>query len=207
MQYKPFHVLIAAAVLTGCTQAGGCGTGGSTVGSGDRTGTGKVGTSIEVLGTIADRTGTCPAITFTLAGTTVSTDRATDFDDRSCERTVNGDRVKVEGTVQADRSVIAASVEGEDDEDDKKAEDRDDKDDDDKDAAGSSVDLEGLVVGNSGRCPALTFWVDKTRVTTDRQTTFDDTTCDGLANGDDVEIEGTRQPNGSVLASKIEKDN
>jgi hypothetical protein len=44
-----------------------------------------------------------------------------------------------------------------------------------------------------------------TPVTTTASTKFDDLTCAALANGARVEVTGTKQSDGTVLASAIEK--
>jgi hypothetical protein len=43
-------------------------------------------------------------------------------------------------------------------------------------------------------------------VATNGSTAFNDTTCAALANGDRVEVKGTRQTDSSVLAARVEKD-
>ena len=50
----------------------------------------------ETGGTVSGLTGTCPALTFTLADRTVMTSRGTQFKD-GCSRIQNGSRVEVEG--------------------------------------------------------------------------------------------------------------
>lgn len=203
MRQRLSHVLFAGALLAGCSRGTGCGTGTGTgvsggpgPGPGAGLGTGTTGTSITLSGTVANRAGSCPAITFTLAGSTVTAGQGTEFDGRTCERTVDGAQVDVEGTVQVNRSVVATKIDGDDD----------DRDGDDGGRAGAAVELEGPVTGKSGSCPALSFWVAGTQVTTHRNTEFDDTACGRLAERDEVQVEGTRQSNGSVLASKVEKD-
>lgn len=146
---------------------------------------------VELKGTVSGRSGTCPAITFSVAGTTVATNASTVFDDATCARLVNGDRIEVKGTRQANGSVLATRIEDEEDEDDE----------DDRE-----VELKGTLSGKAGTCPAITFAVAGSSVATNASTRFDDTTCSALGNGDRVEVKGTRQSNGMVAASRVEKE-
>lgn len=76
---------------------------------------------------------------------------------------------------------------------------------DDHGGQNNEVELSGAVAGRSGTCPSLTFTVGTTSVSTNSSTMFEDTTCATLANGDTVEVQGTKQTNGSVLASSVDK--
>lgn len=71
---------------------------------------------------------------------------------------------------------------------------------------GGEAELSGPVSGKSGGCPSITFTVASTNVSTNGSTDFKDTTCAALANGDRVEVKGTRQADSSVLAARVEKD-
>jgi hypothetical protein len=55
--------------------------------------------------------GSCPTISFSVAGTVVTTNASTKFDDVTCSTLKSGDTVKVEGTKQANGSVLAKEVE------------------------------------------------------------------------------------------------
>jgi hypothetical protein len=88
----------------------------------------------------------------------------------------------VEGVQQPDGSVAANEVEIED------------------------VELEGLVSALGGSCPNLTFMVNGTSVETNSSTRFDEGRCSDIQNGEKIEVEGLRQPNGSVVAQNIEVD-
>ena len=63
--------------------------------------------------------------------------------------------------------------------------------------------LQGLVSGVSGACPSLTFSVSRTTVSTTSSTNVDGG-CDKIVNGATVALTGTRQSNGSVVASHVE---
>jgi hypothetical protein len=49
--------------------------------------------------------------------------------------------------------------------------------------------------------------VSGTPVATNSATEFKDGACSSLTNGNRVEVKGTRQSNGSVLARRVEKKN
>ena len=67
-------------------------------------------------------------------------------------------------------------------------------------------ELEGSVSNLSGTCPALTFTVRATTVRTNGVTRFKDGPCSRIANGVRLEVEGRRQPDGSILATEVELD-
>jgi uncharacterized protein DUF5666 len=73
----------------------------------------------------------------------------------------------------------------------------------DGDNRGGEVELSGTVSGRSTGCP-VTFSVSGTSVSTDGKTEFKDTSCSALANGDRVEVKGTKQSAG-VLATRVER--
>jgi len=107
----------------------------------------------------------------------------------TCATLANGAIVEIEGATQADGSILATTVEVE---------------------AGPD-EVEGTVFALSGTltCPALTFRVGPTesmatRVNTNISTTFTGVACTALANGARVEIEGTKQIDGSITAASVE---
>lgn len=65
-------------------------------------------------------------------------------------------------------------------------------------------EADGLIAGVIGTCPALSFTVGTTKVTTNAQTVFMDGTCAGALNGTEVEVRGTTQPDGSLVALIVE---
>jgi hypothetical protein len=146
---------------------------------------------VELEGAIAglSPTSACPVVSFTIGATRVTTSAATTFDDVTCAALANNLVVEVEGTRQADGSILARTVEAE---------------------AGAD-EVEGLVFefSGAGSCPAATFRVGptlslSTRVTTMASTTFSGVTCATLANGARVEVEGTRHADGSIAAASVE---
>ena len=145
----------------------------------------------ELKGAVAGLTGTCPVLTFTIGApaTTVKTNSSTKFEDVACAALANGAVVEVEGVTQTDGSILATKVEKEDGPD----------------------EVEGSVFELSGTCPALTFKVGHTAatattVTTSTTTTFSGVTCVAIANGTKVEVEGTKQADGSIAATSVKLD-
>ena len=100
-----------------------------------------------------------------------------------------GDHVQVKGRRDG-TSLVASEI---------KVETGDDDDDNDN-------DLGGTISGLGGTCPSVTFFVGTTKVTTNAVTSYEDVTCLTLANTQRVEVTGTRQNDGSIVATKIERD-
>jgi hypothetical protein len=65
----------------------------------------------ELEGTVSNKSGNCPSLTFTVQETTVTTDGNTKFNGGQCSQVANGTKVEVEGTHQANNSVLAKQVE------------------------------------------------------------------------------------------------
>ena len=112
-----------------------------------------------------------------------------------------GDRVHVHGTGTR-TAVIATSIEVQRSDAGQPAPTPVPGDDDHGDHG--EAELTGAVSGRSGACPALTFTVASTTVVTSAATEFKDTTCTAIANGDRVEVKGTRS-GGTVTAKRVEK--
>jgi hypothetical protein len=66
--------------------------------------------------------------------------------------------------------------------------------------------VKGIVSNLSGSCSTLTFAVQGTTVRTNGATKFEDGPCTRLANGMRVDVEGTRQADGAILATVVEID-
>ena len=77
-------------------------------------------------------------------------------------------------------------------------------DNDEVDEAELEGDISGL--SGTGTCPIVTFMIGATKVTTTAATVFDDVTCANLANGARVEVEGVRQADGSIVATRVEAE-
>jgi len=157
---------------------------------------------VELKGVIAARTGACPSITFSVGTSTVMTNAATTFDDGACTTLQNGVQVEVEGVRQANGIVLASRVENKTADDDDDDDDEDNDNDDDR--HGGEARLDGAIGGLGGACPAITFSVSGSTVSTSASTRFDNA-CGSLKNGDRVEVRGIRQANNVVAASRVEK--
>jgi hypothetical protein len=145
----------------------------------------------EIEGAIAGLSATsgCPVVTFTIGATTVRTSATTLFDDVTCATLANSTFVEIDGIRQADGSILARKVDAEAGPDE---------------AAGAVFEFSG-----AASCPAATFRVGptlslSTRVTTTATTVFSGVTCAALANGARVEVEGTKQADGSITAARVE---
>ena len=66
------------------------------------------------------------------------------------------------------------------------------------------VELEGEISARSGSCPVLRFTVENTVVTTNGDTDFDRGRCSDARHGAEVTVRGSRQPNGTVLARRVQ---
>jgi len=139
---------------------------------------------VELQGLASSVSGTCPNLTFMVNGAAVVTNGSTRFEDGPCSAVQNLKRVEVKGTRQANGSVLANEVEVKGHE--------------------QEVELEGVVSGLGGACPNLTFMVNGAAVVTNGSTRFEDGPCSAVQNRKSVEVEGTRQANGSVLAKTVE---
>jgi hypothetical protein len=155
------------------------------------------GVVLEVEGAVAGFTGaaTCPATTFTIGTTTIKTSAATVFDDVTCATLANGALVEVNGTRQIDNSILATRVELQSGP---------------NEVRGTVSELTGTATCGTAT-PALTFKVTPalgTAVTvkTTATTTFTGgtLTCATLANGANVEVEGTTQADLSLTAASVE---
>ena len=139
----------------------------------------------EIRGTVSLLTGLCPGMTFTVAGTSVVTNGATRFAPTACSALRNDMRVTVQGIRRDNGSVLATSVAAED---------------------SAQTEVRGTVSLLIGVCPGLTFTVAGTQVVTNAATQFEDVTCGGLQNQMFVEVDGIRRNDGSVLATRVERD-
>jgi len=136
---------------------------------------------------------TCPAVSFMIGTQKVTTVVGTMFDDVLCSALTNGALVKVEGTPLADGSIQATKVELQSGPDE---------------VLGTVFELTGTATCGTPT-EALTFKVGATAltattVTTTATTAFAGVTCAALANGANVEVEGTKQADGSITAVSVE---
>jgi uncharacterized protein DUF5666 len=134
------------------------------------------------------------ARTLVVNGTTISVPTDSIIRHGNTALTLNqlktGQRVHVKGTVSGSM-VVASEVKL-----------QDENEDDDR----NESEVEGTVSGMTGTCPALTFMVKTTKVTTDGSTQFKGGACTAIANGKKVDVEGTRQADASIKAKTVELD-
>ena len=108
--------------------------------------------------------------------------------------------ILLQGVAIGDRIHIVVTLNGSlakiEDEDRDHDDDGDDEDDN---------EIEGTVLGLTGTCPAIAFNINGARIVTNMATKFEDP-CSQIVNGKRVEVRGTRQSNGSILATKVEFD-
>jgi Domain of unknown function (DUF5666)/CarboxypepD_reg-like domain len=135
----------------------------------------------ELTGAVSGLTGTCPTVTLTVQGTPVKTNASTSYSDVTCA-TLAGKDVEVKGTKASDGSVLATKI------------------------TLKLTEVSGPISGLSTGCPA-TFTVRNTKVTTTATTIFERVTCATLKNDLRVEVKGTKNPDGSLVATKVELDN
>ncbi len=170
-----------------------------------------VGTQVNVRGSVSAISGSCPSLSFTVAGSAIRTSASTSFVKLTCADLRAGDTVEVEGVRDSSGALNATKVQAEDG------------------VAtgptptptpiptptptptpapgvGAQVNVRGAVVGLGGGCPALTFSVAGTAVRTTASTSFLKLTCAAVANGTTVEVEGIREANGTVVASKVQAE-
>ena len=67
----------------------------------------------------------------------------------------------------------------------------------------STSELEGTVSLQTGTCPAVTFTVQNTKVSAATTTSYEHGACAAVKNGARVQVKGTKQTDGSVLATRI----
>jgi hypothetical protein len=65
------------------------------------------------------------------------------------------------------------------------------------------VEIEGSIATLQGSCPAVTFSIRSTAISTTATTTFAGRTCSQLANGVTVTVDGLRQTSGAITAARV----
>lgn len=188
--WGPGLFVVVALILAGCGDSGSASrraaglTGSSTASEGHHDGS-----EAEVQGSVSDKAGVCPTITFKVSGVPVQTTGATQFKGRTCQTLTNTDLVEVEGQLLSNGTIQAREVEL-------------------RAAAGAApaageVEVQGVVSDKAGACPTLTFKVGGAPVQTTAATKFEGKRCVQLANGDVAEVEG-RRVNGFIRAREVE---
>lgn len=138
------------------------------------------GAMIEIEGVITGLTGTCPNLSFSVGGRAVVTNSQTDFERITCAAVANGIEVEVNGSVQANGTIMAQEVEPRE-----------------------NFRVTSAIAGLTGSCPNISFMFGSERIVTTSATRFDDVNCGTLRNGLRVEVRGVRRPDGSILAARV----
>jgi hypothetical protein len=145
----------------------------------------------SIHGTLKARSGTAPSLVLTVDTTTVRTSGGTTVKRRGDVQTLDtlqvGQSLHVVGTRKSDGSLDARLIEIDDDQ------------------TGGEVEIEGSVGGLKGTCPAVSFGINGYSITTTASTTFDGVACTAMKSGDKVKVNGTKQANGSVLATRVKR--
>jgi uncharacterized protein DUF5666 len=113
-----------------------------------------------------------------------------------------GDHVQVRGTRDGS-TVTASEIKVE-----QAGQGGDANDDDDNEDNDHGAEVQGRVSGlGSSSCPGITFMIGSTKVTADQNTTYGKgTSCGAIKNDLQVDVKGTKQNDGSVLATRISLD-
>jgi Domain of unknown function (DUF5666) len=127
----------------------------------------------------------------------------------SCAQIQVGDRIEAHGT-KSGTMLVASDVNVKTDHTvpDQPGDDGSQPGHDDNTDETDESEVHGIVAGAAAghACPAFTFSVGATTVTTTSTTKFEDTTCTGVVNGETVEVKGTRTSSAAITATKVEKD-
>jgi len=147
--------------------------------------------SASIQGVLTAIGGTKPLLTLTVGGTTVRTSSTTEVQRRGDVQTLDtlkvGQTLHVIGVRQADGSLDARRIQIDDDQ------------------AGGEFEIQGSLGGLKGTCPALTFSVNGFSITTNSATVFDGAACSALKSGDGITVNGIKQADGSVLATRVKR--
>jgi hypothetical protein len=152
----------------------------------------------EIEGTLTALTGASPTLTLIVGGRTVTTTAATVVRMSGTTRTPGalaiGQRLEVEGILQANGSIVARKIQIEDDEED---------DDEDE------VEFTGTLTARAGVVPILTLTVGGRTVLTNASTEIrtrhggDRLDFSALVVGATLEVKGDRRPDATIVARRI----
>jgi hypothetical protein len=164
----------------------------------------KTSVPVEVNGVIDSVTGDAGSFQFNISSRVIRGDSTTSFSGNgpSSEAFASlkgGVRVEVKGD-QRDGFIFATRIHINDNGNDDKGKPGDDDGEDD-----NEVELEGALTNLTNSCPAIHFVVNGTPVVTSASTRFDRVSCASLKNNDKVEVKGTREHDGSVSATRVNR--
>jgi hypothetical protein len=147
--------------------------------------------SASIHGVLSAIGGSKPNFVLTVGTTTVNTSATTEVKRRGDVQTLDalklGQSLHVVGVRQSNGSIDARLIEIDDDQ------------------TGGEFEIQGALGGLQGTCPAIRFGVNGFAVTTSGATTFEGGACSSLKSGDKVTVNGLRQADGSVAATKVKK--
>jgi hypothetical protein len=143
----------------------------------------RPGSRVEIEGRIAGLSGACPNLSFSVRGSSIVTNGATEFKRITCQILADDVEVDIDGVVQASGSVLALEVEPEED-----------------------FRVLSVINGLAGSCPNISFSIGTERILATLATRFDEVTCGMLRNGLQLEVRGVRRGDGSVVATRIRLD-
>ncbi len=145
--------------------------------------------SASIDGALTSMTGSVPTLQLVVAGMTVRTSASTDVQRRGDKQDLStlrvGQTLHVVGTRRSDGSIDARQIFITDD------------------ATGGEFEIQGSAGGVKGSCPSLTFTVNGYSVSTNGSTMFSGFACADLKSGTKVTVDGVKQTDGSVLATRI----
>ncbi len=153
----------------------------------------------ELHGTIAGLTGSASAFQFMLGTKTVKGDASTVITGggdvpKTFAELKNGVTVEVNGTQQTGFvHAVRIHVEGPETE---PGDGNDQKE----------VDVEGTLGAVTGTCPVISSSVGSTKFMTSASTRFEDAACSAFKAGDKVEVKGTRNSDGSIAVTRLQKE-
>jgi hypothetical protein len=136
----------------------------------------------------------CPTLAFMVGTVKVTLTAATMFEGGTCASIKNGSDVDVQGTRQADGSIVASKVEFGDDGGNQGPNPN-------NPVAGESR-VTSIVAGTS--CPTLSIMMGTIKVTLTATTVFERGTCADIKVGSKLRVRGTTQADGSVVATDVE---
>jgi len=230
-----FIASIAAACAGGSTaptsapntrSAGSLGAGGSTQ---------STNAGVEITGTVDALPPTTAAGTFMTAGNTVITNASTTFASSGVPRAFAdlklGMKVEVHGTISGN-TITATRVDLEDEvvapnpnpEPEPEPEPHNPNPPsppsptppvpiptppspgDGDDNQGNEAEVEGTLGMIAGTCPSISSTVGATKFATTASTKFDDVACTALTPGSKVQVKGTRNADGSIMATRVQRD-
>lgn len=148
-------------------------------------------TSASIEGRLNAMSGTAPTLTLTIGTTTVTTTASTEVqrggDVQPLSALAIGQTIHAVGTRLSDASIVARKLQIKADE------------------TGGAFQIAGAVGGLKGTCPTLTFGVNGYSIVTTASTTFGPGTnaCVAIKSGSKVQVEGTKQADGTVKADKV----